>query len=214
MSMKFEQPGARQRLAQVAHGAAPGSSQRVRHLASVHGSSELRGRTPPSSGVAPTPAPRRWPPAAVERVELGEQALDPGALDGESGQPHGRGALRVPYRPGRRGASHPRRQRAPATFVDLVGLHRDDRLCPARHTRRRARRSWHHAGRLLGPCLSPLRGSQARSPEAEKALARIGALYELDRRAEGDAARRAELCRSEAGVVLTELKAWLWEQAR
>ncbi|MCA8885635.1 MAG: transposase, partial [Hyphomonadaceae bacterium] len=46
----------------------------------------------------------------------------------------------------------------------------------------------------------------------EKALAWIGALYELDRQAEGDAARLAELRRTESAVVLADIKAWLWEQ--
>jgi hypothetical protein len=46
------------------------------------------------------------------------------------------------------------------------------------------------------------------TPRAEKALAWIGALYEIDRTA-GDDARRAELRRTESVRVLDELKEWL-----
>ena len=49
-------------------------------------------------------------------------------------------------------------------------------------------------------------------PEAEQALAWIGALYDIDARADGDLARLAELRRSESAAVLDELKAWLWAQ--
>jgi len=45
--------------------------------------------------------------------------------------------------------------------------------------------------------------------EAEKALAWIGALYEIDRSAEGDLARLAELRRTESVRVLDEIKEWL-----
>jgi transposase len=50
-------------------------------------------------------------------------------------------------------------------------------------------------------------------PEAERALAWIGALYELDRAAGDDAALRAELRRTNAPAILDDLKAWLWSQA-
>ena len=46
-------------------------------------------------------------------------------------------------------------------------------------------------------------------PEAEKAVAWIGALYETDRRAEGSLKRLAELRRTESVRVLDELKEWL-----
>jgi len=41
----------------------------------------------------------------------------------------------------------------------------------------------------------------------------IGALYEIDARAEGDLIRLAELRRTESTAVLAEYKTWLWEQA-
>jgi len=50
-------------------------------------------------------------------------------------------------------------------------------------------------------------------PEADRALEWIGALYEIDARADGDLARLAELRRSESVGVLDKLKAWLWDQA-
>lgn len=50
-------------------------------------------------------------------------------------------------------------------------------------------------------------------PDAERALARIGALYDLDRRGEGDLARVGKLRRAEAPAILDEMKAWLLERA-
>jgi len=50
-------------------------------------------------------------------------------------------------------------------------------------------------------------------PDAERALAWIGALYEIDRRGEGDLARIAELRRTEAPPNLGEFKIWLLERA-
>jgi transposase len=50
-------------------------------------------------------------------------------------------------------------------------------------------------------------------PDAERALAWIGALYELDRAAGDDAAVRAELRRTKAPPILEEMKVWLWSHA-
>ena len=50
-------------------------------------------------------------------------------------------------------------------------------------------------------------------PAAERALAWIGALYEIDRTAGVDDAMRGELRRAKAAAILDELKAWLWPQA-
>jgi transposase len=50
-------------------------------------------------------------------------------------------------------------------------------------------------------------------PDAERALAWIGALYQIDRDADGDAVIRAELRRTRAQPVLDELKTWLWTHA-
>jgi transposase len=50
-------------------------------------------------------------------------------------------------------------------------------------------------------------------PEATLALQWIGKLYEIDERADGDLARKAELRRSESAGVIATMKAWLWGQA-
>jgi len=94
-------------------------------------------------------------------------------------------------------------------------LSRHDRLRRPRHTRSgRA----HEAGAREGPgivlanCWAPVyrRFAEAKPDHpAEKALAWIGALYEFDRRGEGDLDRLAELRHTESVRVLDELKEWL-----
>jgi transposase len=102
-----------------------------------------------------------------------------------------------------------------ATFKDLVGEYCGTIVCDALQT--------HAAGAREGPGIT-LAGcwahvfrkfdeAQPDHPEADKALAWIGALYEIDRRAEGNLARLAELRRAESTRVLEELRAWLWSQA-
>ena len=51
-------------------------------------------------------------------------------------------------------------------------------------------------------------------PDAERALAWIGALYEIDREAGNDDALRGELRRTKAPALLDELRAWLWTKRR
>lgn len=108
-----------------------------------------------------------------------------------------------------------RDDKSAATFVDLVGEYTGTIVCDALATHGAGARA--SPGITLAACWAHVfrRFEEAKPdhPEAEKALAWIGALYEFDRRAEGDAARLAELRRSEAVVVLAELKTWLWEQA-
>ena len=108
-----------------------------------------------------------------------------------------------------------RDDKSAATFVDLVGEYTGTIVCDALATHGAGARA--SPGITLAACWAHVfrRFEEATPdhPEAEKALAWIGALYELDRRAEGDVARLAELRRSEAVLVLAELKAWLWEQA-
>ena len=50
-------------------------------------------------------------------------------------------------------------------------------------------------------------------PDAERAIAWIGALYDLDRSAGGDQVLCAELRRTKAPPILDELKTWLWTHA-
>jgi transposase len=102
-----------------------------------------------------------------------------------------------------------------ATFKDLVGDYHGTIVCDALQT--------HAAGAREGPGIQ-LAGCWAHvyrkfeeakpdHPEADKALAWIGALYDVDRLADGDLARLGELRRTESARVLAELKDWLWSQA-
>jgi transposase len=50
-------------------------------------------------------------------------------------------------------------------------------------------------------------------PDAEHALAWIGALYELDRRGEGDLVRIGVLRRTEAPAICAEFRTWLLSRA-
>jgi transposase len=50
-------------------------------------------------------------------------------------------------------------------------------------------------------------------PEAQLALAWIGQLYEIDARADGDLAKKAELRAANSSKVLATMKTWLWNQA-
>jgi transposase len=50
-------------------------------------------------------------------------------------------------------------------------------------------------------------------PEANLAMKWIGQLYEIDDRAEGDLAKKAELRSTESGEVIATMKTWLWAQA-
>lgn len=107
-----------------------------------------------------------------------------------------------------------RDDKSAATFKDLVGRYRGTIVCDDLGT--------HEAGAREGPgitlanCWAHVyrRFEEAKPdhPEAEKALAWIGALYEIDRRAEGDLERLAELRRTESMRVLDELKEWLGNQ--
>ena len=50
-------------------------------------------------------------------------------------------------------------------------------------------------------------------PEANLALKWIGELYDIDERAGGDVAKKAELRKGESTAVLATMKTWLWNQA-
>jgi transposase len=108
-----------------------------------------------------------------------------------------------------------RDDKSAATFGALVGNYRGVIVCDALGT--------HAAGAREGPGIT-LAGCWAHvyrkfeeampdHPEAERALAWIGALYAIDERAGGDLDRLAELRRTEAPAVLAELKNWLWHFA-
>lgn len=107
-----------------------------------------------------------------------------------------------------------RDDKSAATFKELVGSYRGTIVCDDLST--------HEAGARDGPgiqlanCWAHVyrRFEEAKPdhPEAEKALAWIGALYEIDRHADGDLARLGELRRTESVRVLDELKEWLSNQ--
>jgi transposase len=108
-----------------------------------------------------------------------------------------------------------RDDKSAATFGALVGTYHGTIVCDALKT--------HEAGAREGPGIV-LAGCWAHvyrkfeealpnHPDAERALAWIGALYEIDRRGDGDLARVAALRGAEAPAVLAEFKDWLWHQA-
>ena len=108
-----------------------------------------------------------------------------------------------------------RDDKSAATFRALVGSYRGVIIADALGT--------HEAGARASPDIV-LAGCWAHvfrrfeeaapdHPDAERALAWIGTLYEIDRAAGGDEALRGELRRTKAPAILEELKAWLWMQA-
>jgi len=108
-----------------------------------------------------------------------------------------------------------RDDKSAATFGALVGNFHGVIVCDALKT--------HEAGAREGPGIV-LAGCWAHvfrkfeealpdHPDAQRALEWIGALYEIDRDADGDIARLAELRAARAPAVLAAFKDWLWHQA-
>lgn len=108
-----------------------------------------------------------------------------------------------------------RDDKSAATFRELVGGYRGVIIADALGT--------HEAGARASPDIV-LAGCWAHvyrrfeeaapdHPDADRALAWIGALYELDRTAGADETLRAELRRAKAPAILDALNAWLWSQA-
>jgi transposase len=108
-----------------------------------------------------------------------------------------------------------RDDKSAATFAALVGDYRGVIVADALGTHGAGARA--SPNLVLAACWAHVyrRFEEAAPdhPDAERALAWIGALYQIDRDADGDAAVRAELRRTKAGPILDELKAWLWSQA-
>lgn len=108
-----------------------------------------------------------------------------------------------------------RDDKSAATFAALVGDYHGTIIADALST--------HEAGARAGPgitlagCWAHVfrRFDEAKTdhPDAERALAWIGALYDIDRRGDRDLARIAELRRAEAPSILDALRAWLLERA-
>jgi transposase len=108
-----------------------------------------------------------------------------------------------------------RDDKSAATFTALVGDYKGVIVADALGTHEAGARA--SPGIVLAGCWAHVfrRFEEAAPdhPDAERALAWIGALYDIDYEADGDISRRGELRRSKAPAVLDELKAWLWNQA-
>jgi len=108
-----------------------------------------------------------------------------------------------------------RDDKSAATFGALVGDYRGVIVADALGTHEAGARA--SPGIVLAGCWAHVyrRFEEAAPdhPDAERALAWIGALYELDRAAGDDAGVRAELRRTKAPAILEEMKAWLWPHA-
>lgn len=108
-----------------------------------------------------------------------------------------------------------RDDKSAATFKALVGDYTGTIVADALST--------HEAGAREGPGIT-LAGCWAHvfrrfeeampdHPDAERMLAWIGALYDIDRRGEHELARIGELRRADAPATLAEMKTWLYERA-
>ncbi len=108
-----------------------------------------------------------------------------------------------------------RDDKSAATFKDLVGSYRGTIVCDDLATHDAGARDG--PGIVLAACwahvLRRFEEAMPDHPEAEKALAWISALYEIDRSADGNLTRLADLRRTESPRVLAELKEWLWSMA-
>ena len=108
-----------------------------------------------------------------------------------------------------------RDDKSAATFTALVGNYRGVIIADALSTHEAGARAspdivlagcWAHVYRRF-------KEAEPDHPDAERALAWIGALYEIDRTAGADESLRAELRRTKAPAILDELKTWLWSHA-
>ncbi len=108
-----------------------------------------------------------------------------------------------------------RDDKSAATFKDLVGDYHGTIVADALGTHEAGAREgpgivlagcWAHVYRRFDEALPD-------HPDAERALAWIGALYEIDRRGERDLARIGELRREAAPAIIAEFKQWLLERA-
>lgn len=108
-----------------------------------------------------------------------------------------------------------RDDKSAATFTDLVGDFTGTIVCDALATHGAGARA--SPGVVLAGCWAHVfrkfEEAKPDHPEAEQALAWIGALYEIDSRADGDLVRCAELRRTESAAILADFKTWLWELA-
>jgi len=101
------------------------------------------------------------------------------------------------------------------TFRDLMGGYAGAVVCDALKTHEAGARGndaialagcWAHVYRKFAE-------AEPNHPESNLAMKWIGQLYEIDERAEGDLAQKAELRRTESAEVIATMKTWLWSQA-
>lgn len=108
-----------------------------------------------------------------------------------------------------------RDDKSAATFKVLVGDYEGTIIADALSTHEAGARDG--PGIVLAGCWAHVfrrfRDAVEDHPDAERALAWIGALYQIDERGEGDLSRVGELRRAEAPAILAELHAWLLEHA-
>jgi transposase len=102
-----------------------------------------------------------------------------------------------------------------STFKDLMAGYAGTVVCDALKTHEAGARGndaivlagcWAHVYRKFDE-------AQADHPEANLALKWVGQLYDIDERAGGDIAKKAELRRTESADVIATMKTWLWQQA-
>jgi transposase len=108
-----------------------------------------------------------------------------------------------------------RDDKSAVTFKALVGGYVGTIVCDALATHAAGARG--DPGIVLAGCWAHVyrkfEEAKPDHPEADQALAWIGALYEIDHRAVGDLDRLGELRRAEAPAILDAFRAWLEEQA-
>jgi transposase len=101
------------------------------------------------------------------------------------------------------------------TFRDLMDGYAGTVVCDALKTHEAGARGndaialagcWAHVYRKFEE-------AEADHPEANLAMGWIGQLYEIDERAAGDIARKAELRRTQSAEILATMKTWLWSHA-
>jgi transposase len=108
-----------------------------------------------------------------------------------------------------------REDKSADTFKDLMGGYAGTVVCDALKTHEAGARG-NDAIALAGCWAHVFRRFEEAAPdhpEAHLALKWIGQLYEIDERAEGDLAKKAELRRTESADVIATMKTWLWTEA-
>jgi len=108
-----------------------------------------------------------------------------------------------------------RDDKSAATFKALVGDYHGTIVADALSTHQAGARD--EPGIVLAGCWAHVfrRFDEAKPdhPDAEQALTWIGALYDVDRRGEGDLLRIGELRRAQAPAILVPFRAWLLDRA-